>query len=127
MPFAASGDGTGGDYFRAVPGMMRGVFIGTSDGPTFKKKDEKTGEMVDAPQMRWHFRLKDTAGTPLFYVNDEVEINGVKNVTSRLVPEGYPESKEAVADALSSVATGLKSKARSWFAALLNRPIEGAL
>lgn len=127
MPFNASGDGTGVDYFRATPGMLRGVFLNCTDGPVFKKKNDKTGEMEDSPQMRWNFRLKDLTGTPLWYINEEKQVGDSTVTVSKLVPEGTPEAIEAITDALSSSATGPKSKARSWFVALLNRPIEGAL
>jgi len=126
MPFNTSGDGTGADYFRATPGMLRGVFLNCTDGPVFTRKNDK-GEIEDAPQMRWNFRLKDLAGNPLWYINEDTKHGDLTATVSKLVPQGTPNAIEAVTDALSSTATGPKSKARSWFAALLNRPIEGAL
>ena len=119
MAFRGSGDGEGGAFFHPVPGMMVGKLINIEEsGVSFKDKNGK-----DVPQMRWNFRLKDMAGNLLFYVN---EGEGAAT-TSKLVPEGTPDALEAIGDRLTSEATGKGSNFRAYMAALLNRPIEGAL
>lgn len=120
MAFRTSGDGEGsGDFFRPTPGMMVGALLSIEDsGVTFTDKNGKP-----SPQMRWNFRLKDMAGTALFYVN---EGEGTATI-SKLVPGGTPNCIEAVGDKLTSEATGKGSNFRAFMAALLNRPIEGAL
>ena len=120
MAFRTSGDGeSSGDFFRPIPGMMVGALLNIEEsGVVFKDKNGK-----DVPQMRWNFRLKDMAGTELFYVN---EGEGAATV-SKLVPSTTPDCVPAVADRLTSEATGKGSNFRAYMAALLNRPIEGAL
>lgn len=111
MPFQDSS--AGGSFYRPAPGMLIGTFLGVEDGPVLKFK-EKDGSEKDSPNMRWKWNLSNMDGTPVMHVPE----------TAPGKPgDGPPE--QAVVDALSSEATGVKAKARKWLVAHLNRPVEG--
>lgn len=101
--------GEAGDWWPGREGTFVGTLTAFSKGPVFENKDEKTGEMVKSPQVRWEFDVSKLDGTRVQYV-----------------PEAGPnegKSVDACIDGLSSLKISPKSKAGEWFKSLLGRDV----
>lgn len=99
---------SGGGWYKPESGMKVGEFLGIEDGPT------QTYDGKETPQMRWSWKVYEMdKTTPVMYV--PLNQDGT--------PTGDPPT-HAIVDALSSEATGPKSKARKWLIALLDRPVD---
>lgn len=105
MAWKNSGDGEGNDFYRPEPGMKLGQLLGTEDGPELSYKGAEP-----QPQVRWKWNLFEMDKTPLMWT-----------------PEGATTPVQAQIDALSTEATGPKSKARKWAVAHRGAPIDGAI
>jgi hypothetical protein len=91
--------------------MYIGEFVGLSQGPTFERTNDKTGQKEDNPQMRWKFRL--------YALDGKTEIIDAEAVDE----DGNPTPGQAIGEGLTSEATGIgrngvKAKARLWLEVL---------
>ncbi len=108
MPFKDSMEG--GGFYTPATGMCVGEFQGVEDGPTLEFEGKPS------PQMRWKWLCTNLDGTPILY--QPTKADGTPDTSTPPIP--------AVLDALSTEATGTKSKARAW-AKAHGATIEGML
>jgi len=100
-PFKPPSSGFGKLPNKEQRGGYVGELVDVIEGPIFT--DNKTGKPT--PKMAWVFRLFSLNGQPF------------------LDAESDPPGQQFIATALSNQTMAMRSTARKWFAAMLNRPV----